>query len=112
VTFLERTPSWRREQRRAEYGDERDTVTRAWLESISPLARVETLRHPVLVVQGDHDAKVPSSQSEDLVAALRKQGTPVWRIAAHDEGHGFVRKANAEYLFLAIVEFVKEALKP
>jgi len=112
VTFLERTPSWRREQRRAEYGDERDTVTRAWLESISPLARVETLRHPVLVVQGDHDTKVPSAQSEDLVAALRKQGTPVWRIAAHDEGHGFVRKANAEYLFLAIVEFVKAALKP
>jgi dipeptidyl aminopeptidase/acylaminoacyl peptidase len=112
VTFLERTPAWRRDQRRAEYGDERDAAMRAWLESISPLSRVVKLRCPVLVVKGDHDARVPSAQSDELVAALRRQGTPVWRISAHDEGHGFVRKANAEYLFLATVEFVKAVLKP
>ena len=112
VTFLERTPAWRRDQRRAEYGDERDAATRAWLESISPLSRVDKLRGPVMVVRGDHDARVPSAQSDELVAALRTQGTAVWRIAAKDEGHGFVRKANAEYLFLATVEFVKAVLKP
>ncbi|HZZ93364.1 MAG TPA: alpha/beta fold hydrolase [Usitatibacter sp.] len=112
VSFLERTPAWRRQQRRAEYGDERDPATRAWLASISPLAHVDRLRHPVLVAQGVNDARVPSTQSEELVAALRKQGTPVWYLAARDEGHGFVRKANAEYLFLAIVEFARSVLKP
>jgi dipeptidyl aminopeptidase/acylaminoacyl peptidase len=112
VSFLERTPAWRRDQRRVEYGDERDPATRAWLDSISPLAHVEKLRHPVLVAQGDNDARVPSAQSDALAEALRKQGTPVWHIAARDEGHGFVRKANAEYLFLATVEFVKAVLKP
>jgi len=110
--FPERTPAWRRDQRRAEYGDERDPATRAWLESISPLAHVAELRHPVLVADGLNDARVPAAESDRLVAALRTQGTPVWHVAARDEGHGFVRKANADYLFLATVEFVKAVLKP
>jgi dipeptidyl aminopeptidase/acylaminoacyl peptidase len=112
VSYLERTPAWRRDQRRAEYGDERDPATRAWLESISPLAHVAELRHPVLVADGLNDARVPAAESDRLVAALRTQGTPVWHVAARDEGHGFVRKANADYLFLATVEFVKAVLKP
>jgi dipeptidyl aminopeptidase/acylaminoacyl peptidase len=112
VSYLEHTPRWRREQRRAEYGDERDPRMRAWLESISPLARVERLRRPVLVAEGLNDARIPAAQSEDLVKALRAHGTVVWHLAARDEGHGFVKKANADYLFLAIVEFVKAVLKP
>jgi len=112
ASYLERTPAWRREQRRAEYGDERDPATRAWLESISPLAHAGRIRNPVLVAQGLNDARVPAAESDQLVAALRKQGTSVWSIAARDEGHGFVRKANAEYLFLATVEFVRRIAEP
>ena len=37
VTFLENTESYRRDLRRAEYGDERDPEMRAFLSSISPL---------------------------------------------------------------------------
>jgi dipeptidyl aminopeptidase/acylaminoacyl peptidase len=55
---------------------------------------------------------VPVEESRQLVAALRKQGTAAWSIAARDEGHGFVRKTNAEYLFLVTVEFVKKVLEP
>jgi len=112
ASYLERTPAWRREQRRAEYGDERDPATRAWLESISPLAHADRIRHPVLVAEGLNDARVPAAEAQQLVAALRKQGTTVWSIAARDEGHGFVRKANAGYLFLATVEFAKKVLEP
>jgi len=112
ASYLERTPAWRREQRRAEYGDERDPATRAWLQSISPLAHADRISHPVLLAQGLNDARVPAMQSRELVEALGKQGTPVWSITASDEGHGFVRKANAEYLFLATVEFVRKLVEP
>ena len=41
----------------------------------------------------------------------RKQGTPVWvQMPATDEGHGFGKKKNADYLFYATVQFVQGLL--
>jgi dipeptidyl aminopeptidase/acylaminoacyl peptidase len=110
VTFLERTETYRRDLRRAEYGDERDPAMRAFLESISPLNHVDKIAKPLLVVQGLNDPRVPHTESEQIVAALRKRGTPVWYLMAHDEGHGFAKKPNADYLFYATVEFARQTL--
>jgi dipeptidyl aminopeptidase/acylaminoacyl peptidase len=43
---------------------------------------------------------------------LRKNGTPAWYLLALDEGHGFQKKANADFQFHATVEFVQRTLKP
>lgn len=110
VTFLERTETYRRDLRRAEYGDERDPATRAFLESISPLNKADKITKPLLVVQGLNDPRVPYTEAEQIVAALRKRGTPVWFVLARDEGHGFARKPNADYLFYATVEFARQNL--
>jgi dipeptidyl aminopeptidase/acylaminoacyl peptidase len=110
VTFLERTESYRRDLRRAEYGDERDPAARAFLESISPLAHPERITKPLLVAQGANDPRVPASEAEQLVAALRGRGTPVWFLLAADEGHGFARRSNADFLFYAWVEFLRKNL--
>ncbi|MDP2606272.1 MAG: S9 family peptidase [Deltaproteobacteria bacterium] len=110
VTFLESTADYRRDLRRAEYGDERDPKMRAYLEQIAPLNHVEKIRKPMLVVQGRNDPRVPRSEAEQLVAALKKNGTPVWYLMAKDEGHGFAKKKNADFQFYATILFMKECL--
>jgi len=110
VTFLERTESYRRDLRRAEYGDERDPEMRAFLESISPLAGVDKITKPLFIAQGRNDPRVPYTESEQMVAALKKRGTPVWFMMAGDEGHGFAKKPNQDYLFGSMVEFAKRTL--
>ena len=110
VTFLERTESYRRDLRRVEYGDERDPQMRTFLESIAPLNSVAKITKPIVVVAGMNDPRVPYTEAEQIVATLKKQGTPVWSILARDEGHGFVKKPNADYQFYATVEFAKETL--
>ncbi len=112
VTFLERTESYRRDLRRAEYGDERDPAMRTFLEGIAPLNHAVKIAKPLLVVQGLNDPRVPYTEAEQIVAALKKRGTPAWFILAKDEGHGFVKKPNADYLFYATVEFARRTLLP
>ena len=110
VTFLERTESYRRDLRRVEYGDERDPKMRAFLESISPLAHAGKMTKPMFIVQGRNDPRVPYTEAEQIVATLKARGTPVWFMMAKDEGHGFARKPNADYLFYAMVEFARRTL--
>lgn len=110
VTFLEHTESYRRDLRRVEYGDERDPKMREFLERIAPMNNVEKIKKPMLVVAGKNDPRVPVSESDQIVAALKKEGTPVWYIMAKDEGHGYQKKANQDYQFYATVEFLQEFL--
>ena len=110
VTFLEGTESYRRDLRRAEYGDERDPETRAFLERIAPVHNADKLKKPLFVVQGRNDPRVPVSEAEQMVSTVRKNGTPVWYLLAKDEGHGFSKKKNVDYLFYASVLFIQECL--
>jgi hypothetical protein len=47
------------------------------------------------VAQGQNDPRVPASEAEQIVAAVRKNGKPVWYLLAKDEGHGFAKKRTA-----------------
>jgi dipeptidyl aminopeptidase/acylaminoacyl peptidase len=110
VTFLKNTQGYRRDLRRAEYGDERDPVMRAYLERVSPLANAGKIHTPILVVQGQNDPRVPISEAEQMVAALKKNGIPVWYVVGTNEGHGFAKKANQDYLQAVEVEFLRRYL--
>jgi|CZKY01.1.fsa_nt_gi dipeptidyl aminopeptidase/acylaminoacyl peptidase len=110
VTFLENTEAYRRDLRRVEYGDERDPKMRAFLEKIAPMNNIEKIKKPMFVVAGKNDPRVPVSESDQIVAALKKQGTQVWYLMAKDEGHGFQKKANRDFQFYATVEFLQEYL--
>ncbi len=96
-TFLERTSAYRRDLRRAEYGDEREGSTREFFEKISPANRIHELRSALLVVHGANDPRVPLSETEQIVARARSSGQPVWTLYASNEGHGFTRRENADY---------------
>jgi dipeptidyl aminopeptidase/acylaminoacyl peptidase len=110
VTFLERTETYRRDLRRAEYGDERDPAMREFLLSISPLSHASRITKPLLVAQGRNDPRVPWTEAEQIVAALKRSGTPVWYLLALDEGHGLRKKANADFAFFTTVEFIRRTL--
>lgn len=94
ISFLTNTEAYRRDNRRAEYGDERDPAMRAVFERIAPLANVGKISKPMLVMQGANDPRVPQSESDQVVAALRGNGVDTWYVLFGDEGHGFMKKAN------------------
>jgi dipeptidyl aminopeptidase/acylaminoacyl peptidase len=110
VSFLENTEDYRRAFRRYEYGDERDPEMRAYLERISPLNNVESIDIPLLVVQGLNDPRVPASESEQIVRALRDRGQPVWYIEALNEGHGYERRENRRVYEQATMLFLRQHL--
>lgn len=105
VTFLENTQSYRRDLRRVEYGDERDPAQRSRLIEISPMTRAKELRIPLMVQTGGNDPRVPPSEAEQMVKAVRANGVPAWHLLAQDEGHGFAKKANQDYAFWASLLF-------
>jgi dipeptidyl aminopeptidase/acylaminoacyl peptidase len=110
VTFLENTQSYRRDLRRVEYGDERDPKQRKKLEEISPLTRVDDIRVPLMVVTGANDPRVPASEAEQIVKAVRAKGRPAWHLLGKDEGHGFAKKVNQDYQFWTSLMFWQETL--
>ena len=110
VTFLENTEAYRRDLRRVEYGDERDPEMRAYLNKIAPANNAQKITKPLFVVQGANDPRVPRTESEQMVATVRKNGSPVWYLMAKDEGHGFAKKKNQDFQFYATVQFIQEHL--
>ncbi len=110
VTFLERTESYRRDLRRVEYGDERDPAMREFLTRISPVNNAQKIGKPLFVVHGRNDPRVPYTEAEQIVAIVKKNGVPVWYLLADNEGHGFAKKANADFQFYAMVSFLETTL--
>ncbi len=109
-TFLKNTKDYRRDLRRAEYGDERDPEMKAFLEKISPGNHAEKITKPMLVIQGLNDPRVPVTESEQFVEAIRENGGDVWYLLAKDEGHGFRKKTNRDYYLYTMMLFLEKHL--
>ncbi len=111
TTFLKNTKAYRRDLRWAEYGDERDPKMQAVFERINPTSNVQKIRSALLVAHGKNDPRVPFVVVEEVVAKVQAQGQKVWTIYADNEGHGFRKKANRDYLSATIVMFLREHLR-
>jgi dipeptidyl aminopeptidase/acylaminoacyl peptidase len=92
VTFLENTSAYRRAYREREYG--RLETDRRMLEEASPLGRIDQVRAPLFVIHGANDPRVPLSEAEQLVAAVRSRGVECELRVYSDEGHGLAKRAN------------------
>jgi dipeptidyl aminopeptidase/acylaminoacyl peptidase len=109
-TFLANTQAYRRDLRRAEYGDERKPEVRAVLERISPLNSADKIRAALYVLQGKNDPRVPQSEAEQIVRAVRAGGKDVWYLLALEEGHGFKKKDTRDYAWVTSLGFLREKL--
>jgi dipeptidyl aminopeptidase/acylaminoacyl peptidase len=112
VTFLENTADYRRDLRRVEYGDERDPAMREFLERISPRTRASEIGGALFVAHGANDPRVPASEAEQIVQAVREEGHDTWYLLALNEGHGFSRKENRDVFLQLAVLFFEEHLLP
>lgn len=110
VTFLENTQDYRRDLRRVEYGDERDPKMREFLLSIAPTTNARKIVSPLFVMQGANDPRVPSSEAEQIVKAVRGNDKRVWYMLAKDEGHGFKKKTNRDAFWTAASLFLEDYL--
>ena len=110
VSFLENTQDYRRDLRRAEYGDERDPPMREHLEKVSPLNNVDRISVPIFIGQGENDPRVPVTESTQMVQALRDQGQTGWYMNALNEGHGYRKRENRDTYQQATVLFFQKHL--
>jgi dipeptidyl aminopeptidase/acylaminoacyl peptidase len=110
VTFLENTADYRRDLRRAEYGDERIPEMREFLESIAPLNNAERITSPLMVVQGANDPRVPVTESRQLVERVRDNDLGVAYIEGANEGHGFRHPWNSLWAGLAQNQLAHQCL--
>jgi dipeptidyl aminopeptidase/acylaminoacyl peptidase len=106
VSFLTNTAPYRQNQRRAEYGDERDLDMRSFLRHISPINNTDRITRPLLVVHGKNDPRVPLSEAQQIVNKLRTKGGEVWFLLAADEGHGFRKKHNRDAYYATFAQFL------
>ena len=109
-TFLKNTEEYRRDLRRAEYGDERDSKMAAFFDKTAPLNNTDKIKKPMFIIQGTNDPRVPVSEAMQMRDKLKTQGNTVWYLEAKDEGHAFKKKANIDYVRLAIIRFMQEYL--
>ena len=109
-TFLENTSGYRRDLRRVEYGDERDPALREFMERTAPVNNASRVTKPMLVIQGANDPRVPKTEADQMVAAVRKNGGAAWYLLDAGEGHGAAKKASQDFQFHVMAEFVRRHL--
>ena len=109
-TFLKNTEEYRRDLRRAEYGDERDPKMSAFFTKIAPLNNTDKIKKPMFIIQGTNDPRVPVTEAMQMRDKLKAQGNVVWYLEAKNEGHGFRKKENVDYQRLAVIKFMQEYL--
>ncbi len=107
-TFLQRTKSYRRKLREAEYGPLSDPE---FLKSISPIYLVDRIRTPVFIAHGENDPRVPVYEARQLYDALESRGQTPQLLVFSDEGHGFRKEKNRLKFYQQLSDFLDDHLK-
>ena len=93
-----------------EFGDlEKDG---ALLDEFSPMRDVDKIVRPLFVYAGQNDPRVPRSESDAIVRAVRAHGVPNEYMVAANEGHTVDRRETKSELLTRTARFLAGALKP
>lgn len=107
-TFIANTGPWRRAIRAAEYGDpDRDGEV---MDKASPIHFADRITAPLMVIQGANDPRVPQSEADQIVEAVRKRGGTVEYLLFPDEGHGLGKLENRLKAYAAMADFIEKHL--
>ncbi len=108
-SFMKNTSGYRRRQREVEYGSlEKDGD---FLRSISPINKVDKIKTPLFVIAGRNDPRVPYTEAEQIVGALRKRNATVEYKLFDDEGHGVSKLKNRLVLYPLVADFLDKYMK-
>lgn len=111
-TLREIPPYWEsfRKALYEEIGDP-NTADTVRLKAYSPLLHADKINKPLMVLQGANDPRVLKIESDEVVAAVKKNNVPVEYVVFPDEGHGFVKKENEIKGYGDILKFLDQHLK-
>lgn len=111
ITFLKTIPPYWKPMQESMYKrvghPEKDAE---FLKSRSPLFRVDSIRIPMLVVQGANDPRVVQAESDQIVAAMEEKGIEYEYMLFEDEGHGFMKEENRLEFYAAAEKFLAKHL--
>ena len=107
-SFMRSTSGEIRSVFQTEIGPETDN---AFLASISPATRVDSISVPLFVYAGANDPRVPRSESDQIVRSLRTRKVSVEYMVAENEGHSLDRKENITSFLARSTRFLEDALK-
>lgn len=108
-TFIENTSPYRRHLRESEYGTIEEDGE--FFDQISPIHHIDKITAPLMVIHGANDPRVPISEAEQIVEALRKRNHPVEYLRYDDEGHGIVKLENRIDAYGKIAVFLNKWIK-
>jgi dipeptidyl aminopeptidase/acylaminoacyl peptidase len=74
----------------------------------SPLFHADKIRRPLAIYQGDIDRVVPRQQSDAIVEALKRNGTPHVYHVYQNEGHGWRKQQTIEHYYRSVEEFLRQ----
>jgi dipeptidyl aminopeptidase/acylaminoacyl peptidase len=81
-----------------------------FLNSRSPLFKVDQIKIPMLIAQGANDPRVKQAESEQIVEAMKKRGIDYEYMLFPDEGHGFAKPENRLKFYAAAEKFLAKHL--
>jgi len=108
VTFIRNTSPYRRRYRIPEYGDPEKHYD--VMIQLSPVTHAHKIRAPLMVVHGARDPRVPVTEAEQIVEALKSRGVPVRYIRLEDEGHGIAKVENRVRVYTEALKFIEKHL--
>jgi len=108
-TFLKNTSGYRRRQREVEYGMLDKDLD--FLKSISPIAKIDKIKAPLFVIHGKNDPRVPYTEAEQVVKALKDRNATVEYKLFDDEGHGISKLKNRLELYPLVADFLDKYMK-
>lgn len=113
IRTLKSIPPWWESNRKALYTELGDpfTADSVALYAKSPLFHADKITKPFIVLQGSNDPRVLQVESDEIVAAAKKNGVPVEYVIFPDEGHGFVKKENNIKASEEVLKFLDKHLK-
>jgi dipeptidyl aminopeptidase/acylaminoacyl peptidase len=88
------------------FGDPKNPADAQYQHDRSPLYFLDKVVRPILVVQGDRDARVKKDQSDRVVQVLKQRNVPVHYLVLKDEGHGFSKSESIAVTYKAVDRFL------
>jgi dipeptidyl aminopeptidase/acylaminoacyl peptidase len=109
LTYVEETAPERVDNRRREFGDERDPAMREYLTSISPVTNAKNLKKPTFILHPGLDTRVGLGQAHELVKALKANNAPVWYFEFTTANHANfpASAANNDFMIASWVWYLK-----
>jgi len=108
-SFLKNTSGYRRKLREVEYGSLEHDLD--FLRTISPLSRVARIKTPLMIIAGKNDPRVPYTEAEQMVRALRDRNAIVEYKLFEDEGHGVAKLSNRLIVYPLMAGFLDRYMK-